>query len=546
MKKILIYVLIVSFCCIFAGSAQAKIVVNEVLANEPGAFTTLEWIELHNTADTTVSLKGYSLWVDAPQVRITLPDEAVITPSGFYIICRRLYTSGTTHGFEEAWGDNSGVWGDGLLESQVPLPIERSFELINGSGTVRLFDTVGFEVDKLIWTESGQDGRSWEKPSPLSSIIAQSIDQSGGTPGFINSQTRASYDLSLGLLLIDYDNPFVTVTFGIINMGISTVTSATLSILTKSASGLFDDTLDFVTLPAYGVAQVGTIERTLNLPGDYINVAAQLSDDFRNNNNVLEFVLPGRDFPGIILSEFLANPTAGASAEWIEIQNVSTSAIDVSGWQVGDSRNLYTISDNALYLAPDEFLVLVRDSVAFISAFPNFTGSYFEPTGWGPLNDAGDTVRLVDMLGIQAGLIPYSEVFEDDHTWGRSENSDLGWGPSLSSGGTPGEMNEVAALQNSDEIMITVSPGIFSPDGDGRDETVTINIEAPFADDYEMRIYDKQGRVVYTFEIGSYLAPEYVWDGYSDAGKRLPIGIYIIYFEAVGVESAKQTVVIAR
>jgi hypothetical protein len=35
-------------------------------------------------------------------------------------------------------------------------------------------------------------------------------------------------------------------------------------------------------------------------------------------------------------------------------------------------------------------------------------------------------------------------------------------------------------------------------------------------------------------------------DGRSDGGNRLPIGIYILFFEAVGVESLKEPIVIAR
>jgi flagellar hook assembly protein FlgD len=53
--------------------------------------------------------------------------------------------------------------------------------------------------------------------------------------------------------------------------------------------------------------------------------------------------------------------------------------------------------------------------------------------------------------------------------------------------------------------------------------------------------------VVKTFLDGqSSLQAEFAWDGKSDDGKQQPIGIYIVYFEAVGVESTKTTVVIAR
>ena len=36
------------------------------------------------------------------------------------------------------------------------------------------------------------------------------------------------------------------------------------------------------------------------------------------------------------------------------------------------------------------------------------------------------------------------------------------------------------------------------------------------------------------------------FDGYGNDGRKLPIGIYIVYFEATGLESVKGSVVIAR
>jgi flagellar hook assembly protein FlgD len=95
--------------------------------------------------------------------------------------------------------------------------------------------------------------------------------------------------------------------------------------------------------------------------------------------------------------------------------------------------------------------------------------------------------------------------------------------------------------------QVTVGPRVFSPDGDGIDETALITVAVPVASDYTMKIYDKQGRVVRTFiENEQYVNSSYEWDGRSDSGRRMPVGIYILYFEAGGVESVKKTVVIAR
>ncbi|HXF48389.1 MAG TPA: hypothetical protein VNL73_03050, partial [Verrucomicrobiae bacterium] len=47
-----------------AALAQTpKVVINEVLANEPGAFTSLEWLELFNTDAGPAPLADFSIVV---------------------------------------------------------------------------------------------------------------------------------------------------------------------------------------------------------------------------------------------------------------------------------------------------------------------------------------------------------------------------------------------------------------------------------------------------------------------------------------------------
>ena len=97
-------------------------------------------------------------------------------------------------------------------------------------------------------------------------------------------------------------------------------------------------------------------------------------------------------------------------------------------------------------------------------------------------------------------------------------------------------------------IAVAVKPSVFSPDGDGFEDVAIITVEeAPAEAELTMRVYDRQGRVVRTIIDGErLLKSSYTWDGRSDGGNRLPIGIYILYLEAAGGGSVKKTVVIAR
>ncbi|UCE24577.1 MAG: lamin tail domain-containing protein, partial [Candidatus Zixiibacteriota bacterium] len=91
-----------------ASAAKAQPVVNEVLANEPGSVTGLEWIELYNDGQP-VNLQDFSLRVG--DNLIELPSEVNLSDGEYYIICRRLFATSTSPGFESIWGDSSGVWG---------------------------------------------------------------------------------------------------------------------------------------------------------------------------------------------------------------------------------------------------------------------------------------------------------------------------------------------------------------------------------------------------------------------------------------------------
>jgi hypothetical protein len=144
----------------------------------------------------------------------------------------------------------------------------------------------------------------------------------------------------------------------------------------------------------------------------------------------------------------------------------------------------------------------------------------------------------------------YDAVFEDNHTWSRGETVERQneWGKSEDVGGTPGRQNRVRfSSEGENDLSLTITPQIISPDGDGIDDSAVIVIQAPEASAYTLRLYDSDGRLVKSFEDDSPdLSERYVWRGDNSGGERQPIGIYVVYFEASGVQSIKKTVVVAR
>jgi hypothetical protein len=257
----------------------------------------------------------------------------------------------------------------------------------------------------------------------------------------------------------------------------------------------------------------------------------------------------GTQFPPIIISEFLPDPQDPLQTEWIELHNISDSTINLLNWKIGDELNLRAIATSAFNVAVGGRILIIQDSVTFRQFYPSFSGLLLQPSQWPSLNNAGDLIRLVDPYGFTADQYQYTSGYGGNYTWSRDETEqpDGPWAKSAESGGTPGAINQIWTLPTGDRTTVTITPQVFSPDGDGFEDETVIALTTVQASAYTLKIYDRTGRQVRTFvdsEPG--LVGSYIWDGRTDSSERLPIGIYICLFEAEGVESVKETVVIAR
>jgi hypothetical protein len=170
---------------------SAEIVLSEILANEPGDTLELEWIELYNSGDDTLSLGLYK--VIACGDTIDLP-QSNINPQAYLVIVRKLTSENGRPSFESRWGDGSGYWGD--VPEEYYWAIESEFVLTNNSGSVTIVDSSGAELDCFEWFAASPDGISVERTSidPPDTVWHLSSDPSGGTPGRLNSPVELPVD----------------------------------------------------------------------------------------------------------------------------------------------------------------------------------------------------------------------------------------------------------------------------------------------------------------------------------------------------------------
>lgn len=530
----------------FSSTARAELIVNEIMVNEPGRSTSLEWIELFVDSTGSVQLDDYQLLVDSELV--TVPLRRRLEPNSYLIVCKKLLSTDGSASFENRWGDGSGIWGDTPDEAAIPLPIVASFSLVNTGGSVAI-QRLGTNVSIMVWTEPGADGYSWERVIATSSSVAQSVDFDGSTPGVVNSVTPVGIDLGLEGVDAVSDNGWTQLRFTVVNRGLDLFNATELLLYYDPAwHETTGQPIASFEIPSMQPGESIEVGDGFLFDSMYVLLLAVLPDDDRTRNNKRTFAAPALEFPAFHLTELSPRPFGSSDAEWIEIVNRTDQPYDLAGWQVGDYKRTYTIAHTSLMVEPGQRVLLTRSGSLFMDSYPDFAGLLIEPVGWSLLNDGGDTAVLIDHFGLEADRFGYDKLFDGDHTWCRVEDDGDGaqWGRSEEPGGSPGAVNRVVLSDGAGILTVTVLPEVFSPDGDGIDDSVVIIIDGPDAQEFELRIYDRQGRVVKQFDHGGYRRDQYVWYGLSDAGRRLPIGIYILYCEIGGVGSLKKPIVIAR
>ncbi len=530
-----------------AMSAHGGVLVNEAMVNEPHDTVTFEWIELYNDSNGYVDINNYTL--DVNGTSFNLFNSSFLPPNGYMIICRKLIDTVNHSGFESKWGNNSGFWGDTPEEAALPIA-EESFTLLNTVGYIRLY-SVSTLLSELNWPNAGGDGYSWERISASNNAAVNSADPSGSTPGRANSVSPVALDLELDSVWHTSLLGGASIRVELFNRGTDSAKTQSLLLYRRQPTDSTDtqDTIVSVPVDPLGPGNRDTLSFYLEEPGIYAQIGLLLSPDGRATNNSAFIRVTGQQYPPIILSEFLPDPALPLASEWIELLNVSDSTINLAGWRVGDELNLREITGSLTPLFPGERVVVAQDTIAFRSFYTGSTVRVFQPGSWPSLNNTGDLVRLYDSFGFAADRYQYTEGFADNYTIARdqTQQSDGPWLRSASAGGTPGQVNTVWTQPTSDRTTVAFEPQVFSPDGDGFEDETTLRLTVVDASAYTLKIYDRTGNLVKTFLDSEPLSTSSIsWDGRSDAGNRLPIGIYICFFEAEGVESIKETVVIAR
>jgi len=538
------------FILLIAGRADSAVVINEILANEPGSLTSLEWVELYNTDASAIDLKDWK-FIEGSDTTV-IANSVLLDGKNYLILARKLLTTaGDSASFEGFWGDASGVWGDSPMENFTAL--EAKMGLTNSGGTVSLVDNFG-NLQSFTWNKDFGDKISWEKINPSESDSLNNwsacLLASGSTPGKVNSVTPVENDLSIqGIFLLTspiLPNTDFTLEIKIQNLGTATSQGNFLNIYNDLN---FDQNLEEsekiisqVDIPSLDLNQAYLLNATLNLPAGNYRLYFELGPDDKiyNNLNSLDLKVGGQ-LPDIVINEIMAAPDLSKNqTEWVELYNRSQNTIDLKNWFIGDKNNQSLISSEEFLVAPSTFVILTEDRNKFSATYPEVNSAVIQIESWQTLNNSDDGVILKDSLGFSVEQMVYGTLPPNGISWERidydkeASDSSNWWRCVDSQGATPGKENSVHTTFSSN-IQLKLSPNPFSPDGDGFDDELNVEYQISLGSNLTLKIYDVKGRLVRSLlNDQPAVSGNTVWDGKNDAGKIVRTGIYILFVQITG------------
>jgi hypothetical protein len=567
MKIINLLLIVLSFLPVITLSQNRYDVVIDELMADPSpqiGLPTNEWIELKNTTAAAINLQGWRVG-DATGLSGPMPNF-ILQPDSFVIVCTVSAVAAMS-----AFGTTISVTSFPLLDNDGDLLFLRA---ANG----KIIHAVSYSsawYQNAVKTDGGWTLEMIDTKSPCAgnSNWKAGNDTKGGTPGKKNSIDAINNDTEAPKLKRAYttDNTTIVLVF---DEPIDSLKGATIS--NHSIDGGLSIQSATAIAPLFNQIQLKT-SGPLQANTVYNITAANITDCKGNAvgaANKVKTGLPADPAPGeLIINEILFNPRSNGY-DFTEFYNRSNKIFDAAKLSIanrntsGAISSVKVLSTAPFYIFPGEYVVITEDAdnlavnylvnnseaVLSISSMPSFPDDEGDVVLLNFQGQVTDEVKYKDdwhfklldnAEGVSIERIDADAPSQDQGNW-HSAASTAGYG-------TPGYQNSQFKQSQIGAAAITVSPKVFSPDNDGRDDIASVQYqttEPGYA--ANVTIFDAAGRPVRYFVKNEILGLKgaWNWDGLDEKGNKLPVGNYIIFTEIFNLQGKKErfknTIVLAR
>lgn len=528
-----------------ATPERYDLIITEIHAipNDISALPNEEFIEIYNRTNNLIDLSG--LLIVDPGATGTI-STGLLKGGEYAIIC-----SSSNLNIFQSFGKTIGVSTFPTLNNTSDI-----ISIRNADNTT--IHSVSYSDTWYKTVEDKSLGLSLEMIDPENFCgeaenWSSSIDPSGGSPGKENSIFAANPDL---------DAPKIDLVEVLDNRNLNIYFNEILDTLLLG-NAVFNSN------PDLGISSILKInERVLgvslavDMPMNqlYEMQASGIIDCIGNvmNNEEVKFVLPDTASVGnIILNEILFNSKGSTQSEFVELyNNTNDRYFNLVDYQIGNYNlsldtigTLRDITERQSILYPNEYVFISRNVAEVRSFYPSAATKFgIEANIPAMTNSSGSVILFKKKENIVLDRFDYEEDFhfpvlrdvkgvsleriDYDLDGNRPDN----WQSAAENAGfaTPGAKNSQNKRSFISEDLFAIEPKIFSPDNDGFDDVsiFSYNLDASgYA--ANITIYSQQGAIVSQLVRNQLVGTEgnYIWDGVNDRGEKVPVGIYIVFFE---------------
>lgn len=564
--KLLLFSLVL-FPVVLVAQNQYDVVIDEIMA-DPSPMIGLpnnEWLELKNTTTAPINLQNWRIG-DATGQSGPMP-SFTLQPDSFIIVCTGSAVAAMT-----AFGATISVTSFPSLDNDGD---QLFLKAANGK-TIHAVNYSSSWYQNEVKKDGGWTLEMIDPKSPCagSANWKASIDISGGTPGKKNSIDAVNNDQTAPKLKKAFTTDNVTIILEF-DEPVDSLKGATISNYAIDGGVVIINAVSLA--PLFNQVQLKT-NNPLSANTIYTITASNVSDCKGNvigSDNTAKIGLPVDATPGDwIINEILYNPKPNAY-DYVEFYNNSNKIFDASKLYIANRNgsgvvsSIKALSAASRYIFPGDYIVVTEDAdnlamnflvktpdnVLVVSSLPSFSDDQGDVIALNFQGNIVDEVQYQDDW--QFKLIDNDEgvALERIDPAGPPSQDETNWHSAASTAGygTPTYKNSQYKLLQSINASIEISPKIFSPDNDGRDDIASIQYKVTDPGYVaNITIFDAAGRPVRNLVRNGTLGLTgyWNWDGLDDKGLKLPVGAYVIFTEIFNLQGKKNTfkntVVLAR